>query len=97
MGQIFLDQTSTWAGGLFTSAEPDRIPENSFPFAKNNALYSTADGQAIPGTRAGSALAVGWLSRSSSNENTGPPNCSLVTRLQGIWISLRLTTTSSGG
>jgi hypothetical protein len=53
MGQIFLDQTPTWAGGLFTSSEPDRIPENSFPYAKNNALFSLADGQAIPGKRPG--------------------------------------------
>lgn len=56
MGQIFVDNTATWAGGLFTSAEPDRIPPNSYPYALNNALYSLADGQAIPGKRPGAQL-----------------------------------------
>jgi hypothetical protein len=49
----FLDQTKTWAGGLVTSAEADRLPKDAYPYARNTALYSAADGQAIPGKRLG--------------------------------------------
>lgn len=53
MGQPFVEQSISWAGGLYTSVEPDRLPKDSYPRAKNNALYSLGDGNAVPGKRLG--------------------------------------------
>jgi hypothetical protein len=53
MGQPFVDQLTSWAGGLFTSVEPDRLPPNCYPYARNNALYSLSNDQAVPGKRPG--------------------------------------------
>lgn len=52
-----IKQFTDWSGGVLTSVEIDRIPDNASSKGKNSALFSIGPNRAVPGQRLGCEIA----------------------------------------